>query len=87
MQAKVEIYTTENDSLNAQVNQLRDENMQLKTMMLAHKDCNIAGQPAMNHMIMQSIANEFGHHQNPYGMPIPNGQQQLAQMQAAQQRK
>lgn len=41
LQQKVEIYSEENDSLSAQVSQLRDEVLNLKTKLIAHKDCEV----------------------------------------------
>jgi len=42
LQAKVEMYGTENDALNATVQALREEIVSLKTLLLAHKDCPVA---------------------------------------------
>ncbi|KAJ6257901.1 hypothetical protein Dda_7691 [Drechslerella dactyloides] len=42
LQAKVEYYGAENDALNAQVTNLREEILTLKTLLLAHKDCPIS---------------------------------------------
>lgn len=42
LQAKVEMYGTENDALNATVQTLREEIVSLKTILLAHKDCPVA---------------------------------------------
>ena len=42
LQAKVEMYGTENDALNATVHSLREEIVSLKTLLLAHKDCSVA---------------------------------------------
>ncbi|PUU82852.1 hypothetical protein B9Z19DRAFT_1098978 [Tuber borchii] len=42
LQAKVEIFSTENDALTAQVTSLREEIVSLKTLLLAHKDCPVA---------------------------------------------
>lgn len=39
LQKKVELYTSENDALNAQVTSLREELVALKTLLIAHKDC------------------------------------------------
>ena len=38
LQQKVEIFSTENDALSAQIQSLRDEVVNLKTLLLAHKD-------------------------------------------------
>lgn len=44
LQSKVEIYSGENEALTAQVTALRDEVLNLKTILIAHKDCPIAQQ-------------------------------------------
>lgn len=48
LQAKVELYSSENDALTAQVTALREEIMSLKTLLLAHKDCPVAIQNGLN---------------------------------------
>ncbi|ORZ13654.1 hypothetical protein BCR42DRAFT_418800 [Absidia repens] len=42
LQAKVEYLTNDNEQLQIQTNSLRDEIMNLKTLLLAHKDCPIS---------------------------------------------
>ncbi|KAF3929472.1 hypothetical protein AA313_de0209963 [Arthrobotrys entomopaga] len=42
LQAKVEYYGAENDALTAQVTNLREEILTLKTLLLAHKDCPVS---------------------------------------------
>jgi bZIP transcription factor len=42
LQAKVEIFTTGNDALTATVTQLREEIVNLRTLLLAHKDCPVS---------------------------------------------
>lgn len=74
LQQKVEIYTSENDSLTAQVHALREEIVGLKTLLLQHKDCPVSqsqGHPLGSYFQQQ----EFNPHANPYGMGIPNGHQ------------
>ena len=44
LQQKVELFSTENDALTAQVAGLREEVLNLKTLLIAHKDCPIAQQ-------------------------------------------
>ncbi|KAK0108282.1 hypothetical protein ONS95_003098 [Cadophora gregata] len=85
LQQKVEMYSVENDSLNATVQQLRDELVNLKTILLAHKDCPIAhGQAMGNGTIQQIVEGSYGNpHMNPYGMAI-NQQHQQQQMMASQ---
>ncbi|KAL8693579.1 MAG: hypothetical protein Q9218_001621 [Villophora microphyllina] len=72
LQAKVEIFSSENDSLSAQVNQLRDEIIQLKGLLVAHKDCPIAQAQGIGHYFQQQA--EYQNQANPYGMAVANGQ-------------
>lgn len=44
LQAKVEYLTNDNDQLQLQANALREEIINLKTLLLAHKDCAVAQQ-------------------------------------------
>jgi len=39
LQAKVEFYSNENDALNNEINDLRGELIQLKTILHSHRDC------------------------------------------------
>jgi len=78
LQAKVEIFSSENDALSAQVTQLREEIVNLKTLLLAHKDCPISQAQGISGLAMNSIAGDFNHHANPYGMAMQNGQQVMA---------
>ncbi|KAJ9603896.1 Transcription factor [Cladophialophora chaetospira] len=84
LQAKVEMYSAENDSLNTQVAQLHDEIRNLRTLLMGHKDCPVGHAQGVGQFLngMQD-PNGFGNqHVNPYGMGMPNG----AQMQAGMQR-
>ncbi|OAF55427.1 hypothetical protein VC83_08277 [Pseudogymnoascus destructans] len=47
LQQKVEIFSSENDSLTNQLASLREEVIQLKTRLLAHKDCPVSQSQAM----------------------------------------
>lgn len=42
LQHKVEVFANENESLNHQILGMRDEIVQLKTLLLGHKDCNLS---------------------------------------------
>ena len=75
LQAKVEIFSSENDSLSAQVASLREEIVSLKTMLLQHKDCPISQSQGLGAFFAQQ---EFNPHANPYGMGMQNGQQVMA---------
>ncbi|KAF2475273.1 uncharacterized protein BDR25DRAFT_214078 [Lindgomyces ingoldianus] len=69
LQAKVEIYSTENDALTATVGQLREEVVNLKTLLLAHKDCPVSHAQGLAGMNMNTfLGGELGNHQNPYGI-------------------
>lgn len=76
LQAKVEIFSSENDSLTAQVSALRDEIMSLKTLLLQHKDCPVSAQQGLGGYFQQQ--QDYNNHANPYGMGMPNGQQVMA---------
>ena len=41
LQSKVEMFSSENDALTAQISQLREEVVNLKTLLLAHKDWDL----------------------------------------------
>jgi ATF/CREB family transcription factor len=70
LQTKVEEYTSVNESLNSQISQLREEVVNLKTLLLAHKDCNISQQQAMRPFMQQPI-DSYNPQMHSYGMPAP----------------
>ncbi|KIY03251.1 uncharacterized protein Z520_01718 [Fonsecaea multimorphosa CBS 102226] len=75
LQTKVEMYSAENDSLNTQVAQLHDEIRNLRTLLMAHKDCPVGHAQGIGQFLngMQD-PNAFGNqHVHPYGMALPNG--------------
>ena len=74
LQAKVEIFSSENDSLNATVNTLREEVTTLRHVLAQHKDCPISQAQGLNHYFQQ---HEYPQQANPYGMGM-NGQQVMA---------
>jgi ATF/CREB family transcription factor len=77
LQSKVEMYSAENDNLTTQIAQLREEVVNLKTLLLAHKDCPVTQQQALQQggvgPILQVV--EPFNQMNPYGMAtaIANG--------------
>ncbi|KAM7204308.1 transcription factor atf1 [Rhypophila sp. PSN 637] len=74
LQSKVELFSSENDQLTAQISQLREEVVNLKTLLLAHKDCPVTQQQqGMHGAFMQGIE-PFQPQLNPYGMggPMPS---------------
>ena len=74
LQAKVEIFSSENDALSATVSQLREEILNLKTILIAHKDCPIAQSQGVTNFV-QHNQGDFNNHANPYNMAMQNGQQ------------
>ncbi|KAK7739219.1 Transcription factor [Cytospora paraplurivora] len=79
LQNKVDLYQTENDQLTQQIAALREEVVNLKTLLLAHKDCPVTQQQGMPGAYMAGM--EYNAQMNPYGMaaPIPNHQMMPAQ--------
>lgn len=74
LQNKVEIYSAENDALSSQVQGLREEIVNLKTLLLAHKDCPVASSQGLSGMNMHAFLEQSGPaHANPYGLGVPNG--------------
>lgn len=68
LQAKVELFTTENDALTATVTQLREEIVNLKTLLLAHKDCPVSQAQGIG-SIMMNGGMSSGFEPNPYNIP------------------
>jgi len=75
LQAKVELFSTENDALSATVTQLREEIVNLKTLLLAHKDCPVSQAQGLHGAAMNNFLGSDLNHQNPYGIAQlqPNG--------------
>jgi ATF/CREB family transcription factor len=84
LQSKVELYSTENDALSATVTQLREEIVNLKTVLLAHKDCPISVAQGISGMNMNNFLGDA--HQNPYGIAqmAPNVQMGMPMQPGAQ---
>lgn len=75
LQQKVEIFGSENENLNAQINHLREEIVNLKTLLLAHKDCPVSQQQGISGMQMQAVMDGgYSSQMNPYGMAAINHQ-------------
>ena len=74
LQNKVEMFTAENDALTGQISQLREEVVNLKTLLLAHKDCPVTQQQGLHGAFMQPTMEPFNPQMNPYGMAagMPN---------------
>ncbi|KAI9929040.1 hypothetical protein MW887_001435 [Aspergillus wentii] len=73
LQAKVELFTTENDALTATVTQLREEIVNLKTLLLAHKDCPVSQAQGLGPLMMNGMPTGFDPH--PYNIPGNMGMQ------------
>ncbi|KAJ9296776.1 transcriptional regulator family: bZIP [Paecilomyces variotii] len=77
LQAKVEVFTSENDALTATVTQLREEIVNLKTLLLAHKDCPVSQAQGLGPLLMNGMSAGFDPH--PYNiagsMAMPPGAQ------------
>lgn len=79
LQSKVEMFSNENDALTAQITSLREEVVNLKTLLLAHKDCPVTQQQGMHGAYMNQVVEPFNAQMNPYGMAAPMpGQQVMA---------
>ncbi|KAE9994466.1 hypothetical protein EG327_009144 [Venturia inaequalis] len=85
LQAKVELFSTENDALSQTVTQLREELVTLKSLLLAHKDCPVSQEQGIAPQLNMYLgAGPGGHHANPYGMGMQNGVPPGMQMPMAQ---
>jgi ATF/CREB family transcription factor len=83
LQAKVEMYSAENDTLNSQVGQLHDEIRNLRALLMGHKDCPVGQAQGIGAFLGDGMGVGVGaggpgfgsqtHHVNPYGMAMPNG--------------
>ncbi|ETN42533.1 uncharacterized protein HMPREF1541_01690 [Cyphellophora europaea CBS 101466] len=83
LQAKVEMYSAENESLNQQVGQLHEEIRSLRALLMSHKDCPVGHAQGIGQFLNGvQDPNQFNVHANPYGM----ANMQNGAMQAAMQR-
>lgn len=73
LQTKVEIFTSENDALTAQCSTLREEIINLKTLLLAHKDCPVSHSQGLAGNNMVQFMGELGNN-NPYNLAMNGGQ-------------
>ena len=87
LQQKVEIFSTENDALSAQIQSLRDEVVNLKTLLLAHKDCPIAQQQGLQGMMQEHVMGGYAGQMNPYGIAAAMNNQQVMASQQMQARR
>jgi ATF/CREB family transcription factor len=69
LQNKVEMFSQENDALSQQITSLREEVVNLKTILMAHKDCPVSQSQGLSGMGMQQFIEGYGSQQmNPYGL-------------------
>jgi ATF/CREB family transcription factor len=70
------MFSTENDALTQQITQLREEVVNLKTLLLAHKDCPVTQQQGLHGAFMQQAMEPYTQQMNPYGLAaaMPNQQ-------------
>ncbi|KAJ3036438.1 hypothetical protein HDV00_002720 [Rhizophlyctis rosea] len=76
LQQKVEFLTSDNETLQNQATQLREEILNLKTLLLAHKDCPIANNNGLNLAAIEASLPFPTHpqmHGGPGGPPMPPG--------------
>ncbi|KAI0012599.1 Aft1 HRA domain-containing protein [Xylariaceae sp. FL0662B] len=86
LQNKVEMFSNENDQLTAQISQLREEVVNLKTLLLAHKDCPVTQQQGLHGAFMQQAMETYNPQINPYGMAAPISNQPVMAGQGVQRR-
>ncbi|KAG7409904.1 Transcription factor atf1 [Fusarium oxysporum f. sp. rapae] len=74
LQTKVEIFDTENDALAVQVTRLREEAVNLKTLLFAHQDCPVTQQQRLYGAFISQVVGPFNPQIDPYGIaaPMPN---------------
>jgi hypothetical protein len=80
------MFSTENDALTAQITQLREEVVNLKTLLLAHKDCPVTQQQGIHGAFMSQVVEPYNPQMNPYGMAAPMPNQQVMAGQGVQRR-
>jgi ATF/CREB family transcription factor len=81
LQSKVELFSTENDALTQQITQLREEVVNLKTLLLAHKDCPVTQQQGLHSGYnMPPVVEPYNPQMNPYSMAAVGGMPNQAVM-------
>ncbi|KAI1308527.1 Aft1 HRA domain-containing protein [Xylaria venustula] len=86
LQNKVEMFSSENDALTTQISALREEVVNLKTLLLAHKDCPVTQQQGLHGAYMQQAMESYNPQINPYGMAAPMPNQPVMAGQGVQRR-
>ncbi|PHH56028.1 Transcription factor atf1 [Ceratocystis fimbriata CBS 114723] len=76
LQSRVDSLTNENDDLNLQIGRLRTEMVNLKTLLLAHKDCPVTMEQVVRGQYPTDTSDNFNAQMNPYPAGgVPNGVQ------------
>ncbi|KAG7404460.1 Transcription factor atf1 [Fusarium oxysporum f. sp. rapae] len=85
LQTNVKIFNRENDALTVQVTRLREEAVNLKTLLIAHKDCPVTQQQGLHNAFISQVVGHFNPQLDPYDIaaPMPN---QVMAGQGVQQR-
>ncbi|KAL5611308.1 hypothetical protein FOBRF1_007425 [Fusarium oxysporum] len=85
LQTKIEMFNTENDTLTVQVTRLREEAVNLKTLLFAHKDCPVTQQQRLHGTFISQVVGPSNPQIDPYAIaaPMPN---QVMAGQGVQQR-
>jgi ATF/CREB family transcription factor len=87
LQQKVELFSQENETLNVTIGSLREEVLNLKTLLLAHKDCPVTQQQQGLHgAFIQASMEPYNPQMNPYGMAAPVPSQPVLSGQSARRR-
>jgi ATF/CREB family transcription factor len=69
LQTKVDLYTQENDALTQTVTQLREQIMNLKQLLLSHKDCPVTAQQGVSPQAFATFLSQIDG-VVPYGGPV-----------------
>ncbi|RGP69899.1 hypothetical protein FLONG3_7655 [Fusarium longipes] len=74
LQTKVEMFDTENDALTVQVSRLKEEALNLKTLLFAHQDCPVSQQQRLYSASILQVVGPFNPQIDLYGLaaPMPN---------------
>ncbi|KAL5621589.1 hypothetical protein BROUX41_006489 [Berkeleyomyces rouxiae] len=76
LQSRVDSLTNENEDLNLQIGRLRTEMVNLKTLLLAHKDCPVTMEQVVRGQYPTDTSDNFNAQMNPYPAgSVPNGVQ------------
>ncbi|KAI9248142.1 hypothetical protein EDC94DRAFT_625251 [Helicostylum pulchrum] len=86
LQHRVEYLSTDNEQLQAQATLLREEVLNLKTLLLAHRDCKVAQDNGVTMNMIQSVSSSTLQYNNAIPpSPVTNNSHHLQQQQLQQQ--